>query len=101
MGNSISAETRAFQVVKAVIHKWNPYGLIQSCAPDDEFDSEVRSIVRQVHRIRGANDAVHIISRVFSSSFEAHKFRPEDCKVVGEELFNSLQTNDLLQFPVR
>jgi hypothetical protein len=42
----------ALAVVSGVIETWDPYALIRSGAPRDEFDSESRSVVRQISRIR-------------------------------------------------
>lgn len=89
----------AFEIVRAVIHEWNPYGLLAEGSPnDDEFDSEIRSIVRQRDRIHGQNDAVAVVSRVFGSSFgDSEKFRPEACVEVGSKIFKGLQDAGLLE----
>ncbi|MGH9943855.1 MAG: DUF1871 family protein [Pyrinomonadaceae bacterium] len=81
---------QAFGAVRDVIHEWDPYGLLLSGAPPDEFDREAHAIVRQLGRIHSALDAGHVISRVFSSSFEAEPFQVEHCRVVGERLFAAL-----------
>jgi hypothetical protein len=80
-------------IVAAVIAEWDPYSLLAGGAPRDEFDPEVSSIVRQVSRIKSATDAAHVISRVFSSSFEQKQFRPEACATVGQRLFAELQAH--------
>jgi hypothetical protein len=63
-----------FDAVRSVIHDWDPYDPIAGGVPDDEFDSEISAVIRQLDRIRSSHDACHVISRVFSSSFEPELF---------------------------
>lgn len=86
----------AFGVVTAVIAEWDPYGLFTSGAPDDEWDSEVASLVAQIPRISSPKDAAHAISRVFSSSLERDRFGVDDCEAVGQQLFDALIRADIL-----
>jgi Domain of unknown function (DUF1871) len=88
---------QAFDAVRTVIHEWDPYGLIQGGAPADEFDGEIASIVGQIPRIQSCNDANHVLSRVFSSSFEPELFKPEDCRQVGEKLYRALESKGLIK----
>jgi hypothetical protein len=88
---------RAFDTVRAVIHEWDPYGLLKTGAPEDEFDSEIASIARQIPQIQSSGDATHVVSRVFSSSFEARLFKPESCTEVGEKLYRALAEQSLLK----
>jgi hypothetical protein len=87
---------RAIAAVRDVISQWDPYSLLAGGAPADEFESEVRSIVAQIPRIRSAHDASYAISRVFSSAFEPRSFKPEDCAEVGGMLFRTLTEQNLL-----
>lgn len=87
---------KGMEVIRAVIHEWDPYGLLASGAPQDEFDSEVASVVRQISRIKSENDAAHVLSRVFSSSFEAEFFEPKHCLKTGTRLYQALKQNGLL-----
>ena len=80
-------------LVKRVIAEWDPYALLASGSPHDEFDSEVASIVAQFPRIKSATDAAHVISRVFASSFVPTNFTPESCAQVGKQLFAAFRAN--------
>ena len=91
MMNTRRDHQRAFAVAREVIHEWDPYGLLASGAPEDEFDSEIASIVRQFPRIQSRRDAVLVVSRVFSSSFEPKQFTPEQCEQAGEKLYEALK----------
>jgi hypothetical protein len=87
----------AIAVIREVIHKWDPYRLLACGAPEDEFDAEVRAIVRQIPRINSTEDAIHAVSRVFTSSFEPGVFKPDDCKEVGKEIYKALKEHGLLK----
>ena len=78
-------------LVKHVISEWDPYALLASGSPHDEFDSEVASIVAQFPSIKSASDAAHVISRVFSSQFEPTNFTQESCADIGKRLFAALR----------
>ena len=86
----------ATAVVREVIHHWDPYALLAEGSPPDEFDGEITAIVAQLPRIRGEQDAVHTISRVFASSFEPELFTVEHCQQVGECLFRRLTEESLV-----
>jgi 3-methyladenine DNA glycosylase/8-oxoguanine DNA glycosylase len=88
--------TEAFSIIKKAIAKADPYSLLESGSPEDEFDSEVSSIVRQLTRCKTAVDITHAIARTFNSSF-SDKFKPEDFIEQGTEIFNKLKENDLLK----
>ena len=81
---------RATQICRAVITDWDPYSLIANGAPSDEFDSEILAVVGQIDRIGSQNDAVHVVSRVFSSAFEPDYFGLDACAEVGATLFEQL-----------
>jgi hypothetical protein len=87
---------QAVVLVHEVIHRWDPYGLLAGGCPPNEFEAEIARVVAQVPHIRSPVDAVNTLSRVFSSSFEAHLFRPEDCAVPGRELYEVLSAHKLL-----
>jgi hypothetical protein len=87
---------RAAEIVRSIINEWDPYSLLAEGAPDDEFEGEIASIVRQLPRIRSNNDMILAISTVFSSAFESERFRPEDCAEVGARLFDRLKEASLL-----
>jgi hypothetical protein len=78
-----------FLIVKAVIHRWDPYSLLAMGAPEDEFDSEIASVVSQLNRIHSAKDAAQVLSRVFTSSF-GQGFKPESCLEIGELLYKAI-----------
>ena len=88
---------KIFDAVRSVIHEWDPYCLLAGGAPDDEFDSEINAVVRQFDRIRSPRDASHVISRVFSSSFEPELFQVEHCQSVGERLYEVLAERGIIE----
>ncbi len=96
--SSGSIADRRFAVVRDVIHEWDPYLLLAGGAPNDEFDSEIRSIVKQIPRIGSANDAAGAVSRVFMSAFSNDaRFSTENCAAVGAKLYAALEENGLVE----
>ena len=87
---------QAFGVVKSMVMDWDPYQLLKNGAPEDEWDSEVASIVAQIPRIGSSNDAVHVVSRIFSSSLGSESFSRADCKDAGERLFQALVQSKII-----
>jgi hypothetical protein len=87
----------ALEVVGQEIRQWDPYGLLAMGCPADEFHNEIASVVAQIPRIAGPNDAAHAISRVFSSAFDRETFAPELCVDVGSRLYAALKKNRLLE----
>jgi len=87
---------RAIQVVREIVHRWDPYGLLAGGCPPHEFDREIATVVTQIARIQGRADAACALSRVFSSAFEAEGFRPDDCAKAGTELYEALLAARLL-----
>src|SRR5271154_3306458 len=87
---------RAFVAVREVIHRWDPYGLVSSGAPADEWDSEIASVVAQIPHIKSDSDAAQTISKVFSRAFQPQGFAPSDCSDVGRQLFAAIKD---LEFP--
>jgi hypothetical protein len=86
-----------FNIVRSVIHGWDPYGLLTNGAPTDEFDGEIRSIVSQIANIKSSDAATHLISRVFSDSFSKDDFKKENCGQVGTNLYLTLRKHNLLK----
>jgi len=74
---------RAIWVVREVVHRWDPYGLLASGCPADEFDTEIAAVVTQVPRIRSRTDGAHALSRVFSSAFDSSVSGPRTAPVQG------------------
>src|SRR5262249_40881056 len=88
-----AAYKRALEVVGAVVREWDPYRLIPGGVPADEFDSEIAAVVTQIPRIKTEKDAALALSRVFSSAFEADRFKAEDCSEAAKKLFAALSAN--------
>ena len=86
----------ALQVVGAVVREWDPYTLLASGCPADEFDSEIASMVSEIPRIKSEQNAALALSRVFASAFEAERFTPDKCREAGVKLFAALLANGLV-----
>jgi hypothetical protein len=83
-------------IVRDVIHKWDPYGLLGDGAPQDEFDSQILTIVGRLRGITTPLGCVVAISDVFSASFEPERFGMDDGRQVGQNLFDALKEAGLI-----
>jgi hypothetical protein len=83
-------------VVRRLIHQWDPYRLLQIGAPEDEWDREIGIIVGRARGITSVSDATDIISEVFSSAFQPEGFGRDDCTEVGRKLYEELTANGLI-----
>ena len=81
---------RALEVVGEVVRNWDPYGLLQSGMPDNEFDAEIAKVVAAIPRINSATDASRALSVAFSDSFEPESFSEASCAEPGVELYSRL-----------
>ena len=85
----------ATKIVSESIHRIDPYSLLSEGSPTDEFDSEINSIVGQLHRCSSGNDVSHAIARVLSSSF-GEKYDPKEFEVEGQNIYNTLLAKGLV-----
>ena len=85
---------RAFAIVTELLNEWDPYSLIASGAPPDEFDAEAGAIVRRLSEIGSPQDASRIISEVFSHWMSADDFPIVSCIDVGQDLYIALRKEE-------
>jgi hypothetical protein len=80
---------RIVHIVKESVDHWNPYGLLPDI-PNDEFNSESRSIALKIDLDSTVEEIAIIVSKVFSSSFEVKYFHKEDCMEVAQIIHDEL-----------
>jgi hypothetical protein len=89
---------RALNIVRNVIHRWDPYELLSACrCPKDEFDHEIARLVTRIPQILSKADTCLAVSQVFSASFNPSDFQAVDCEKVGSELYSALKAEGLLK----
>jgi hypothetical protein len=86
----------ALHIVGEVVRSWDPYSLISSGAPTNEFDSEIAQVVTLVPDISSPSAAAAALSSVFSAAFEPELFSPTQCSAPGQELFAKLAAAGLV-----
>ena len=79
------------RVVRQIIHEWDPYHLLASGAPEDEWDYEISKIAGRINQVTSPVSAAAIISGVFTLAFQLEGFSPQDCAEVGRRLFDALE----------
>lgn len=88
-------KNKSFEIIKSGIHEIDPYCLLKGGAPDDEFDSEINSIVKQLHKCYNPKDLAQIIAQILSSSF-GEEFDHNLYISFAIDMFNSLKSNKIL-----
>jgi len=89
----------AIDIVRAVITAWDPYSLLASGAPRNEFDVEVALLVTRIPHIRSAAEASREVAAAFSHYFNPEEFSVGSCSEVGAKLFDELQKAQMLSLP--
>ena len=59
-----------YNIVKEAIDDFDVFEFLKTGAPDDEYDPEIKSIIRQLDRCTSSLDISYTISRVFNSYFD-------------------------------
>lgn len=80
-----------FEIVKENIDEWDPIDLF-TCAPDDEYDIEIKMIVDNMYDGITYDLLAKVIYNVFLKMFGADvfKFKVDDCKVIAIRIINLL-----------
>lgn len=84
------------QIIRTVIHEWDPYKLLAAGAPEDEFDDEIAKVVARVKDMRTERDAIEIISHIFQKAF-GENFGFKDCEEVGKKMFTLLKASGFIK----
>lgn len=72
-------------IVRQVIHEWNPYGLLPE-APIDEFDWEIKKIVQSLTVVATVEELARSIQEIFTSSF-GEPFGYERCFIAAKKIW--------------
>lgn len=80
-----------FEIVKKCIDEWDPYGLLASGCPEDEFDDESKLISEEISFTTSEDKIVEMVSKVFSERFEQQFFHESSCENVALKIYNELK----------
>lgn len=80
-----------FSIVKSIIDNWDPYSLLASHAPQNEFDTESAMVTALINENSSIDEIAIAISKVFSQRFFPEDFPLEKCLNVAEKLKNSIE----------
>ena len=86
---------KAHEIVRESIHRIDPYSLLAGGSPEDEFDSEINSIVGLLQRCGSGGDVAHAIAHILSSSF-GEKFESSEFESEGQHIYAELQRNEII-----
>lgn len=80
-------------LVSASINEWDPYSLVASGSPTDEFAPEVARVAAAAPGVTSEAELASVISRVFTCSFGPDNFTPQSCADVASRLFAQLRAH--------
>ena len=78
-----------FSIVKKVIDRHDPYGLLAMGCPADEYDSESRDIASKINEYNSVDEIAVICSAVFTRWFGID-FLKESFIEIAEEIKSNL-----------
>jgi hypothetical protein len=78
-----------YMFVKEVIDEWDPIGLLSLGCPDDEYDPEIKDIVKLVSQIKSIDEIAVGIQEVFNKWF-GENINIEKCNPVAIKIWNKL-----------
>jgi hypothetical protein len=79
------------KMVRQVIHKWNPFGLLPH-APVDEFDSEIEEVTLSLTDATTVEELARRIQDIFSSSF-GEPFGYEECLNTAKQIWELAESH--------
>lgn len=66
------AYANEYLIIKKIIDKWDPIGLLELGCPDDEYDSEIREVVSLSLHAKSVDDLAIGIRQVFIKWFDEY-----------------------------
>ena len=86
----------AFQLVREVIASWDPYSLIATGGPPDEFDDEVARVLAGIRGATSSTDIAEVVLNVFGEAFGESGFDVGSCAEVGQQIYSRMSAAGLL-----
>ena len=79
-----------YAAVKRCVDEWDPYGLLEIGAPEDEFDTESRMVAERISPGLTAEEIAEAVNSVFSDQFFPEDFGLEKCRGVAGKIHEAL-----------
>ncbi|MBD3242068.1 MAG: hypothetical protein GF331_15870 [Chitinivibrionales bacterium] len=77
---------RMFSEARRIVNTSDPEGLLGMHAPEDEYEDEVATILRELKTCRDADDVYALVTSVFNEAFGPER-RQFDLRSLAEELW--------------
>lgn len=77
---------RMFREARRIVNTSDPEGLLGMHAPEDEYEGEVETILRELKTCGGANDVYTVLSSVFREAFGPDRLEM-NLRSLAEELW--------------
>lgn len=83
-------------IIMKALNEWDPYELIEAGAPENEFTEEATQIAAKIKKTETPTELAHVISDVFTRSFDSDVFSVEECLPVASRILGDLEVRHLL-----
>ena len=70
-------------IVKSVVDKADPIGLLGMCCPADEYDSEIEIIFARIRKGMSADEIAKVILEMFSESIDTKLCDTMACEMLS------------------
>ena len=75
--------------MRTAIHKIDPFSLLEGGSPKDEFDDEIRLIIKDLKYCDSGNEVAHVIAKVLNDSF-SENYSPENFREEAIYIFQAM-----------
>ena len=84
---------RQFSIIKQIVNDVDPIGLISGGAPEDEYESEIVSVISLINDKRDTNKVDQIIS-IFNESFGQEVGDSKQYELMANKILQALSERD-------
>jgi len=86
----MALKSTTLHVVREAINRWDPETLLETGAPPDEYEHEIRDVAGALAHCRSEEEIAQQIRDVFSVSFN-RSFPIEHCRLVAQQIWSRLR----------
>ena len=87
-----------YNIIKFEIDKWDPVGLLNDGAPEDEYDIEITKIFSKIENLTNIEDLACHIYNVFLEMFgvntETKATKMVECNRIAQNILLKINTKD-------
>lgn len=87
--------SKNYGIVRKVVHKEDPYGLLECGCPKDEFDDEIKQITNEIKEGQSLEELYSIVKKTFVVAFDDKKeFTDDKCFGMAKQIYAGINGID-------